>query len=198
MMARGSPKLTYTKQSDGYLIRQRTRIEKKPGASEDWRFVSAMFLGTLCLAACLFFLSSGELNPFATAGGSHHHHPHHNKHFREQKHQVERFLRAARAQVVELEERIVEQVEELEERVVEQVHEMEERIVNLTTKDPTKEEEGKNIIPAEGEETVAATAASEPQEGASKPQEEGAPEEETTKEQQDAAGKADATTVSEQ
>ena len=79
---RGSPSLTYTKQSDGYICRQRTRVEKKP--NDDWKIIAHLIMGTCCLAAFLYIISEDP-----------HQHHHHQR-------SVDRFLRSQHERIVNL------------------------------------------------------------------------------------------------
>lgn len=89
-MTRGNPKITYNKRvDDGYICRQRTRMEKKPTALDDWSVVAHLVMITICLAGFLFIVSEDLFMP-ATG---HHHHSH--------RHDLQRFLRTQEEKIVE-------------------------------------------------------------------------------------------------
>lgn len=63
--------MTYTKQEDGYICYQRTRIEQKPSPCHDWKFVAHLLMATCCLAAFLY------ITAMKPVPNHHHHHSYH-------------------------------------------------------------------------------------------------------------------------
>lgn len=75
------PVLTYKKQSDGYICRQRTRIDKPSSGVVEYSKI--IFLNIVLVACCLFaflYITHEDLGFFQmTSSSSHYYHQHHHK-----------------------------------------------------------------------------------------------------------------------